>query len=132
MAYTKVRDYQRTKVYKWERLEFDWDTEKLTLDQCQAICDKYAPQMNLMVADGRGRRKACANITRQQVCLPNWARKAWVVLHEIAHHLAYHPTHADHGHEYMIEYVQLLAEHYNRDLEVLRDSAVGFGLRVGY
>lgn len=132
MPYTKVRDYQRAKCYKWENLEFGWDTEMLTLDQCQFLCQKYAPHMNLTVADGRGRRKACAKIRSQQVCLPKWARRAWIVLHEIAHHLAYHPNHADHGHQYMMEFVQLLAKHYNRDLEALRDSAVGFGLRVGY
>ena len=136
MAYTKVRDYQRTRVYKWERLEFNWDNELLSLDQCQALCNKYAPHtltgFNLTATDGRGRRNACAKIDRHQVCLPRWARKAWIVLHEIAHHLAYDPAHADHGHQYMQEYVQLLAKHYNRDLQALRDSAVGYGLRVGY
>jgi len=132
MAYTKVRDSQRSKVYRWETLEFGWDTETLSLDQCQSLCDKYVPHWNLTVSDGRGRRRACAKIDKHQVCLPKWARKAWIVLHEIAHHLAYAPNHADHGRQYMQEYVQLLAKHYNRDLETLRDSAYAYGLRVGY
>lgn len=132
MAYTNVRDYQRTKCYKWERQEFNWDYDLMPLEECQALCDKYAPWLNLIVSDGRGRRAACAKIEKKQVCLPRWARKTWVVLHEIAHHLAYDPSHADHGHQFMQEYIQLLAKHYNRDLEALRDSAVGYGLRVGY
>lgn len=136
MAYTNVRDSQRSKVYEWERLEFNGDNEMLSLESCQAICDKFASHtltgFNLTATDGRRRRNACAKIDKHQVCLPRWSRKAWIVLHEIAHHLAYHPTHADHGRQFMQEYVQLLAKYYNRDLETLRNSAVGYGLRVGY
>lgn len=129
---TKARDFQRSRVYKWERQEFDWDTDMLTLSECQRIINQEAGWLGIEAVDGRGCRKALAKISRQQIGLPKWARKRWVVLHEIAHFLAHDTRWAAHGNQFMQEYVQLLSKHYKRDFDTLRDSATDFGLRVGY
>lgn len=129
---SKPRDFQRSRVYKWERQEFGWDTEMISLSECQRIINAEADWLGIEVNDGRGCRNALAKITRNQIGLPKWARKRWVVLHEIAHFLAHDSRWAAHGSQFMQEYIRLLGKHYRRDLETLRDSAIGFGLRVGY
>lgn len=128
----RPRDNQRSRVYKWERQEFNWDNEMLSLAQCQQIINTEADWLGIEVSDGRGCRSALARISRKQIALPAWARKRWVVLHEIAHFLAHDDRWAAHGNQFMQEYIRLLGKHYRRDLEALRDSAIGFGLRVGY
>jgi hypothetical protein len=127
-----ARDTQRSRVYKWERSEFGWDTEQISLCECQRIINQEADWLGIEVSDGRGCRKALARISRKQIGLPVNMRKRWVVLHEIAHFLAHDSRWAAHGSQFMQEYIRLLAKHYRRDLETLRDSAIGFGVRVGY
>ena len=73
----------------------------LTLKQCQAftnrviarkyVKDNYRDLKTVIVLDGRGRRKACADRIGFQavIKLPKWARNEYVILHEVAHHLTY-------------------------------------------
>ena len=129
---SKPRDFQRSRVYKWERQEFDWDTDMLSLCECQRIINAEAGWLEIEVSDGRGCRKALAKLSRNQIGLPKWARKRWVVLHEIAHFLAHDTRWAAHGNQFMQEYLSLLSKHYKRDFNSLRNSAADFGLRVGY
>lgn len=126
----RERDYQRSRVYEWERQEFGWDDEPLTLEQCAQLAKSILPSVKVL--DGRGRRNACAMPFDGSIKLPRWARRKWVVLHEVAHLVAHDVRLAWHGREFMADYIALLADHYKRDKDALWQSAVSAGLRVGY
>jgi hypothetical protein len=79
----RLRDFQRSKVYSWERAVFGRPTEKLTLEQCAELAKKLCG-FKVTVKDGRGRRKACAYYETRTIALPKWARCEWVVIHECA------------------------------------------------
>jgi hypothetical protein len=126
----RERDTQRSKVYAWERSEFGWDKEVMSLEQCQALARSIRP--GVWAGDGCGRRAACAVPQENVIKLPKWARTKWVVLHEVAHLIAWDGRRAAHGREFMAEYLDLLATHYKRDKDLLWASALAAGLRVGY
>ena len=105
----RPRDFQRSKVYSWERAVFGRPTEKLTLEQCAELAKKLCG-FKVTVKDGRGRRKACAYYERRTISLPKWARCEWVVIHECAHLLT-DLDHAAHGAHYMKAYIGLLEQH---------------------
>jgi len=129
--YTKPpRDFQRSKVYSWERAVFGRPTEKMTIDQCVEFAEKICG-FKVEVKDGRGRRKACAYRNSRTISLPRWARCEWVVIHECSHLLTPNEF-ASHGAEYMGIYIEMLEKHgpasgfpYG-----LAESAKRFGLRV--
>lgn len=129
-ARRRERDAQRSKVYAWERSEFGWDRDYLELHECQALAESIWP--GVKVTDGRGRRIACAVPQENVIKLPKWARIKWAVLHEVAHLVVWDGRRAAHGREFMAEYLDLLASHYKRDKDMLWDSALSVGLRVGY
>src|SRR3990172_12866606 len=89
--YSPRRDFQRSKVYKWERQERLIDSSPvahLTMEQCTALVHKYwgiyRPGDNSppRVLPGRGCRRALGSAWKIQ--LPIWARKVSTVLHEAA------------------------------------------------
>jgi hypothetical protein len=106
----RLRDFQRSKVYSWERAVFGRPTEKLTLEQCAELAKKLCG-FKVTVKDGRGRRKACAYYETRTIALPKWARCEWVVIHECAHLLT-DREHASHGAHYMKNYIRLLDQSY--------------------
>ena len=89
----KIRDNQRTAVYRWEdvvKKQFPEVVEPMTLDECKALVQQvwndYRPDAEPpTVYDGRGRRRASGS--RWRIMLPVWARTKLVVLHEIGHSL---------------------------------------------
>jgi hypothetical protein len=87
-------DYQRARVYKWERAEiFSRDDENIGLTACQALIEQVFRAAELptpTVGDGRGRRMACFSPDEYAIKLPCWARTRPVVMHEAAHGLARH------------------------------------------
>jgi hypothetical protein len=106
----RPRDFQRSKVYSWERAVFGRPTEKLTLEQCAELANKICG-FKVTVKDGRGRRKAYAYYETRTIALPKWARCEWVVIHECAHLLT-DREHASHGAHYMKNYIRLLDQSY--------------------
>lgn len=126
----RERDYQRSKVYEWERQEFGWDTDLMSLEDCAALAKEIRPDVRVL--DGRRRRGACAVPAEGSIKLPRLMRKKWVVLHEVAHLLCYDGKVASHGRQFMADYIDLLARYYRRDKDAIWQSALAFGLRVGY
>lgn len=111
-----MKDFQRKKVYDWEQEEFGWDTEELTLIECQLLVNKILNRV--VVTDGRGRRRGAADTFMYRIMLPKWARKKWYVLHECAHFLAYDK----HGPKFVREYCNLLSQFYKKDIDSLYRS----------
>ena len=84
------RDYQRSRVYKWERGYWGQESRVLmSLGECATLAGNVLRSMGWdwvefpRFKDGRGRRRAGA--TSSWVALPRWSRMEWVVVHELAH-----------------------------------------------
>jgi putative metallohydrolase (TIGR04338 family) len=115
------RDSQRSKVYRSERVLRQFanplptitDIEKFITKEMsrKRIIDKYPDAVrSIVVADGRGRRRACAYGGRQ-ISMPKWSRNTHIVIHEVAHIIsARHYGHqiAGHGWEYCSVYLDLV------------------------
>lgn len=123
---TYVRDTQRGKVYKSERVLDAHNTESMeSLEDVERYCRKVLESVwvrkkfnhyadDIKLADGRGRRSACAFSARGsktwRMAFPKWARKQWVVLHEISHCVTSYGV-AAHGWQFAGNYL-LLIRHY--------------------
>jgi len=145
----RLRDTQRSKLYAWETELFDVKAEinqsatgaaeivKITtppmmeIKEIKKLVTKVARDYGLShrkvaVGDGRGRRRACYSPSTREIKLPRWARKQWVVLHELAHWIEYvlHPKRAAwHGREFTGIYMELLRRYDGRDMQEMRTSA---------
>ena len=131
----RPRDFQRAKVYRWERVCVHSETAPaLSLEECRTLVEQvyvdrerpgrrrgWAPPV---VTDGRGRRHAGGS--REVIKLPRWSRRRTIVLHECAHGLS-----ADgHGPAFMRAYIDLLVDFAGMDGEALERSALQARLRV--
>lgn len=132
----RPRDFQRAKVYRWERAHVHTmlRPSPLPLAECSDLVREVfywyeKPLVTLgwappQVTDGRGRRHACGS--RDVIKLPRWARQRTIVLHECAHGMA-----SDgHGPEFMARYIELLEEFASMDVTELVASARLAGVRV--
>lgn len=113
-----MRDFQRSKVYRSEKILDNFCEKKFeTVKEVEGfINEKILPFMKenydikkIVVGDGRGRRRACAMFDRMTIKLPKWARKDWVIAHEIAH-LPFTGTdgHSAHGEDFCALYLKLI------------------------
>ena len=119
-----MKDFQRSKLYRWEDLEYGWDDTILSIEECQQYCNTLI--RGVTIKDGRGRRTPCANTLYREISLPRFARKKWIVIHEVAHFLA----HDKHGPKYVRAYIDILAREYGRSIESLVASATEYGLQI--
>lgn len=125
---TGNRDYQRAKLYRWERDHvFPKLPQTLSLDACETLVLKayrwwerpsglnwrWSPPL---VTDGRGRRHACGS--REIIKLPRWARTVPVVLHECAHGM----SDDKHGPAFVRVYIELLGEFTELPMAELKSS----------
>lgn len=111
-----MKDFQRTKVYKWEQEEFGWDKEEMTLIECQLLVNKVIKEV--VVTDGRGRRRGAADVFFGKIMLPKYARRKWYVLHECAHFLGQDK----HGPKFVGKYIHLLSTYYKKPIKQLKMS----------
>ena len=120
-----MRDSQRKRVYTAEVEAFDTDkkTDEPTLREVKEV-ERFVKKVFAskrvkkewplvyhvpVVKDGRGCRNALAHGT-SAISVPIWARRKWVVLHELAHIITarYHKGVASHGWEYCRNYLRLV------------------------
>lgn len=115
-----MRDYQKTKVYRWEdRIVGPRDTKSITIEVAKVIVVyvwdraglKYPPKVELLPAQTTT-KAGCATRAKIQL-LPNI--RTWIVLHEVAHSMnSTNDTESVgdlHGPNYVGLYMKLLAEH---------------------
>src|SRR5262245_5192050 len=102
----RPRDAQRSRLYRAEDNAFGNPTAAFykvanepfeTVKNCQDQIDRITSSewwkarigrsrpSAIAVTDGRGARRATAREFGRVVNLPRWARKRWVILHELAH-----------------------------------------------
>jgi hypothetical protein len=119
-----MRDYQRKRLYDWERAEVLWrDEELLDLDICRYYANNVHP--GVTVRDGRGRRSAYA-VGNWLIKLPRWSRTRPIILHECAHL----KTRDHHGPMFVACFIHLLHLHLRMSETALRMSAIDSGLKV--
>lgn len=139
----RPRDSQRKRVYDAERALFPDDQfpAGLTLPQAEALVDRIYMDARYrrldrlhpvppVVKDGRGRRRAGYCRARHAIALPRWARRVWVVAHEVAHAFLDHNRHAGHGEEFVAVYLDVLQRHAGMDADALRHGFLRHGVRV--
>jgi|SRR5688572_8246986 len=132
----RIADFQRNKVYSWERVTFTSDEHykgSLTLEECKELAAKmYGARV--VVKDGRGRSHAGACVSKRvaTITLPIWARNPLVVAHEVAHiqNYRFSKDSSAHGGVFMWFFIELLSKHCGKDRDTLTKSARDFGLRV--
>lgn len=123
-----LRDTQRSKVYKAERVAFRDHAEAneglrevadieafvrhvFSLKRVQDAFPRAVTEWRAgtpKVRDGRRRRSACGGIGF--ISMPLWSRCKWIVLHELAHTIAFRTQYhiAAHGWEYAATYLKLV------------------------
>jgi hypothetical protein len=85
-----ARDYQRSRLYRWEAEALPRDPPTLSLIECQNQVDLIFQKHQMSgpkVTDGRGGRRASFFPTEYRIRLPRHSRTLRVVLHEAAHGL---------------------------------------------
>jgi hypothetical protein len=134
-----VRDFQRGKLYAWERGLSVWDSGgpnatpgPLSISECQRLAARASLRYRSSiprVTDGRGARSARGSSSK--ISLPRWARTAPVVLHEAAHAIDnFRGVNDEHGPIFVRLFIQLLATYLGQDEAALVRSARAAGLKV--
>ena len=138
----KVRDSQRSKVYKWENSHIpNFYAVELTLHECELfITEAISWWFRLSKSDvsmpliksGRGTRKARGSA--HKINLPRWARSKAVVLHETAHCLVDRMDHLSedggHGPYFMGTYIRLLGHFLELSRTELKQGAKAKKIKV--
>ena len=144
---SRTRDFQKTKLFRWERQYQEKSTtvregyeiryrceNEMTLAECKTLADKMAKRFRItprIVEDGRGRR--CAYSYGGRIALPKWARQPVVVAHEMAHEITgvLHGNWriASHGREFLGVQMYLLVEFAGQDIKDLVRTANAVNLQ---
>lgn len=114
------RDYQRSKVYKAERI-FINDATHLNVDMdwvesfgreitASPYWSKMGGWKRIKLRDGRGARRAFYHPRDRSITLPLWARTKEVMIHEYAHALTHRVQgeYSGHGTYFCGHYLQLV------------------------
>ena len=132
MATKRQRDWQRSRVYKWERAHFGEKCPELTLDECRELVSRtaqfYPGFLCPEVTDGRGRRKGGYCRHTNTIKLPRFTRTHWYACHEIAHAIVAQFYDRDgvlaaHGVMFVSVYINVLAKLKISEARALRRSA---------
>ena len=139
-----MRDTQKSRVYGWERayvrdrLAREFYDAELSFDAAEALMREV--WMAERARYGRGRKPvpellytgrggtASFGPNGGRVRLGTTVRTKWVLLHEIAHHLA--GFHEGHGPRFVGVLIGLLNRHMQLDAQELVDTAAEAGVRV--
>lgn len=115
------RDFQKQKLYDWERKEL---TKSRPLNKIlrrteifrfyHSVCDELelSREKRPSLTFHKHRRNAIYWHARNRINMPPWSWKRWVVLHELAHHLSDSkngPGKSAHGPLFVKEFIYLLA-----------------------
>lgn len=117
----RARDNQRKKVYQAEnvlslyskRFETTKDMQSFVgnVTRSPAFKEKFKLAKQVIVTDGRGRRRACcaSYLYSFRLKMPKWARTDWILLHELSHAVT-EDKYAWHGPEFCANYLYLVSK----------------------
>jgi len=138
-----IRDYQRARVYKWERQcihSLCNDDPEMSLEDCRVYVreiwkhETYDRPRHVganppIVTDGRGRRSACAH--RYRIWLPRFARRKDMLLHEIGHSLN-NRIDDGHGPNFVRIIYGLYYRHLDKSPQAMQRELAHFKIDMGY
>ena len=129
------RDFQRSRVYKWERREHltahSSGEPEMTLEECEVLVAKHwrhyrSEFESPHIKPGRGCRDAHGSF--MELVLPKWARRRVTVPHELAHAIA--TTRAQHGGAWVRVFFELLEVEGIRSFSDLATSARAAKIKI--
>lgn len=138
------RDFQRQRVYNWEKAQKLFGTDKhMEFTDCRRLAltlwAKYIPTANpptIVQKDWRSR--SCFRYNNSgsinEIILSRHGQRAEQTLHELAHAIVWNLSkdeHSFHGPEFMAVYITLLT-HVGYDKDTLIKSARAAGVAVHY
>jgi len=132
-----MRDFQRSKVYKWEwevlrSLPQNWVL--VTVGECQVLVEKIWLQEGQLphdvpqVTDGRGRRSAASK--RGKIAIPCDMRQSVVVCHEVAHELL--PYGRKHTEDFVSTFITVLNNNLGISKDALIETAMDFKVKMNH
>jgi len=134
-----MRDFQRSKVYLWEKKVL-WDDPhnwKLdTLDECRILVEKiwlregiHKPYPKL--GDGRGRRSAAS--FGGEIRIPKYFRNAVVICHEISHEMLHDCVpRVKHTEDFVSTYISVLHNNLGISKDALIETAMDFKVKMNH
>ena len=139
-----MRDFQRSKVYRWEQsvLWGDPHNWKLdTLDECRILVEKIwlregIPKPYPKLGDGRGRSTAAS--FGGEIRLPRggkisesfYLRTAVVICHEVAHEMLPYGVH--HTEDFVSTFITVLNNNLGISKDALIETAMDFKVKMNH
>ena len=132
-----MRDFQRSKVYKWEwevlrSLPQNWML--VTVGECQVLVEKIwlREEQHLhdvpIVTDGRGRTSAGSK--RGEIAIPRKMRQSVVVCHEVAHEML--PCGVGHTEDFVSTFITVLNNNLGISKDALIETAMDFKVKMNH
>ena len=132
-----MRDFQRSKVYKWEwevlrSLPQNWML--VTVGECQVLVEKIwlREEQHLhdvpIVTDGRGRTSAGSK--RGEIAIPRKMRQSVVVCHEVAHEML--PCGVGHTEDFVSTFITVLNNNLGISKDALIETAMDFKVKMDH
>jgi putative metallohydrolase (TIGR04338 family) len=139
-----MKDYQRNLVYSWENsIVAPNDNFVMSMSECQNFVEFVWANEGRTVPPlvVESRKVIRATGSRLTIELPNikkgsWARKRWVLLHEISHaildnsHITGSTLSYGHGPIFVDRYINLLVKYMYMSRDQLVSEAMSRGIRV--
>ena len=133
----RMRDFQRSKVYKWEwevlrSLPQNWML--VTVGECQVLVEKIwlREEQHLhdvpIVTDGRGRTSAGSK--RGEIAIPRKMRQSVVVCHEVAHEML--PYGVGHTEDFVSTFITVLNNNLGISKDALIETAMDFKVKMNH
>ena len=132
-----MKDFQRSKVYKWEwevlrSLPQNWML--VTVGECQVLVEKIWLQEGQLphdvpqVTDGRGRLSAGSK--RGRIAIPRKMRQSVVICHEVAHEMLPYGVH--HTEDFVSTFITVLNNNLGISKDALIESAMDFKVKMNH
>ena len=134
-----MRDFQVSKVYRWEQSVL-WDDPhnwKLdTLDECRILVEKIWLREGVRkpypkLGDGRGRRSAAS--FGGEIRLPRFMRTSVVICHEISHEMLHDRVPmVKHTEDFVSTFISVLHNNLGISKDALIESAMDFKVKMNH
>lgn len=119
-----MRDFQKSKVYKWESAQGIWSSEKLSNEQATSLIRKVEKYCCCPIVPRILFRKRVLSRGGSLEIKLDSSPTIWLVIHEIAHHVAYVLNEGDkHGPKFVRLLIGLLHHYKVADRKNLLRSA---------
>jgi hypothetical protein len=137
-----MKDFQKQDVYRWQHAKFgsagrvSVNKDEMTPEACTAlvedICRCYGVKVPEMIyPEGYQSDKSKYSPANCSITLMKWARRRYLIIHEVAHHIHYLTGNegCSHGPEYFSIFAYLISEYMSIPLYEIFHKAASYGLK---